>query len=122
MDTSSPALGYMELVPDCQAATFPPIMQRHVNGGTIVYSDEWRAYTTVVALPNVASHGTVNHSITFVDPATGVHTQHIESYWSRTKLKLKRMKGCHSHQIPSYLDEFMWRERNVKTSKDASIM
>ena len=21
------------------------------------------------------------------------------------------MKGCHGHQLPSYLDEFMWRER-----------
>lgn len=21
------------------------------------------------------------------------------------------MKGVHSHQLPSYLDEFMWRER-----------
>ena len=26
-------------------------------------------------------------------------------------MKLKSMKGCHEHQIPSYLDEFMWRER-----------
>ena len=26
--------------------------------------------------------------------------------------KLKRMKGCAGHQIPSYLDEFMWRERH----------
>ena len=22
------------------------------------------------------------------------------------------MKGCHAHQLASYLDEFMWRERN----------
>ena len=25
--------------------------------------------------------------------------------------KLKHMKGCHRHQLPSYLDEFMWMER-----------
>ena len=70
-------------------------------------------------LPGVQSHQTVNHSVTFVDNTTGAHTQNIESYWNRVKLKLKRMKGCHSHQIPSYLDEFMWRERFGETSSDS---
>ena len=65
----------------------------------------------IQGLPNVASHGVVNHSVTFVDPTTGVHTQHVECYWGRIKKKLKRMKGCHAHQLP-YLDEFMWRERH----------
>ena len=63
--------------------------------------------------------GTVNHSVTFVDPTTGVHTQNVESYWCRVKTKLKRMRGCHAHQLPSYLDEFMWRERYGKTARDA---
>ena len=98
----------MGIVQNRQAATLLPIIQNHVALGTIVHSDKWRAYCAVAALPNVASHGMVNHSITFVDPTTGVHTQHIKSYWNRAKIKLKRMKGCHSHEIPSYLDEFMW--------------
>ena len=41
---------------------------------------------------------------------TGVHTQNIESYWNRVKKRFKSMKGVHSHQLASYLDEFMWRE------------
>ena len=60
-----------------------------------------------------------DHSLHFVDPVTGVHTQNIESYWNRAKLKLKRMKGCHADQLPSYLDEFMWRERFGETSRNA---
>ena len=51
-----------------------------------------------------------NHSVEFVDRQTGVHTQNIESYWNRTKIKQKRMRGCHKSHLVSYLDEFMWRE------------
>ena len=67
---------------------------------SIIHSDEWRAYSRVANIPAVASHSMVNHSITFVDPTTGAHTQHIESYWNQVKLKLKQMKGCHFDQIP----------------------
>ena len=119
VDTSqTPALGYMEIVQRRTAATLLPIINSHVTSGTIVHSDEWRAYRRIPSLPNVAQHGTVNHSVTFVDPTTGVHTQHVESYWNRVKVKLKRMRGCH---IPSYLDKFMWMERYGKTSQQAWV-
>ena len=32
-----------------------------------------------------------------------------ESYWNWVKTKFKRMKGVHENMLPSYLDEFMWR-------------
>ena len=63
----------------------------------------------------------MNHSVNFVDPTTDTHTQNIESYWSRVKTKLKRMKGCRREQIPSYLDEFMWRERHGTSASTAFI-
>ena len=109
----------MEVVARRDAATLLPIINDHTAPGTIVHSDEWAAYRSVQNLPNVSNHGTVNHSVTFVDPTTGVHTQNVESYWCRVKTKLKRMRGCHAHQLPSYLDEFMWRERYGKTAPDA---
>ena len=64
-------------------------------------------------------HNTVNHSLNFVDPVSGTHTQNVESYWSRAKQKIKRMKGCHAEQLPSYLDEFMWRERHGSSARIA---
>ena len=119
-DTShTPGRGYMEIVQRRDAATLLPIIQAHVAPGTVIHSDEWAAYNRVSNLPNVASHSVVNHSIHFVDPTTGTHTQAVESYWNRVKMKLKRMKGCHAHQLPSYLDEFMWRERYGTTRREA---
>ena len=76
--------------------------------GTTIWSDMWAAYNRVT---NVAGHSTVNHSVEFIDRQTGVHTNHIESYWNRVKIKFERMKGCHQSHLPGYLDEFMWRER-----------
>ena len=112
VDTSqSPGLGYMEIVPARDATTLLPIIRAHTAPGTTTHSDQWRAYSTVNTLPGVAAHGVVNHSLHFVDPVSGVHTRTVESYWNRVKTKLKQMKGCAADQLPSYIDEFMWRER-----------
>lgn len=109
----------MRLVPSRDARTLLPIIQQHLHSGTIVYSDEWAAYNQVQQLTPVAQHQSVNHSLHFVDPATGVHTQNIESYWNRVKTKIKRMKGVHESMLNSYLDEFMWRERHGRTATAA---
>ena len=104
VDTStSPAKGYMELVPNRQAATLLPILNAHVAPGTIIHSDQWNSYSQVGTLSNVSSHATVNHSLHFVDPSTGVQTQNVESYWATTKRKLKNMKGCHAHSSQATL-------------------
>jgi transposase-like protein len=111
----------MQVVQRRDAATLLPIIQTRTAPGSIVHSDAWAAYRRVQGLGNVAAHNVVNHSLNFVDPVTGVHTQHVESYWNRVKTKLKRMKGCHAGQLPSYLDEFLWRERYGKTGGEAWI-
>ena len=95
-----------------------PIIQSHVESGTIVRSDEWGSYRRIASIPGIAVHETVNHSLHFVDPSTGVHT-HVESYWNRVKIKFKRMRGVDRDQLPSYLDEFMWRGRMGKTHSEA---
>ena len=108
--SQSPALGFMQVVPQRTAATLLHLIQQHVAPGTVIHSDQWASYNQVGTLPNVSAHRTVNHSVEFVSPS-GVHTQNVESYWNRSKMKLKRMRGCAAKEVPSYLDEFMWRER-----------
>ena len=68
VDTShDPALGYMEIVHQRDAATLLPIINDHVAPGTSVWSDQWAAYNQVSSLSNVSTHSTVNHSIEFVN-------------------------------------------------------
>ena len=75
VDTSTqPSLGYMELVPDRTAQTLLPIIQAHTQSGTIVWSDERRAYRRVSTLSTVQCHQTVNHSVEFVSPQGGSYT------------------------------------------------
>ena len=79
------------------------------------HSDQWAAYNHVQHLASVTSHSTVNHSLHFIHPGTGIHTQNVESYWNRVKGKFKRMKGVHEEMMSSYLDEFIWGERHGPT-------
>ena len=77
--TKTPALGHMEIVANRTCATLLPIIQAHTLPGTIIHSDDFSSYRNAVGqLPNILRHRVVNHSLNFVDPATGVHTQHIE--------------------------------------------
>ena len=78
-----PALGYMEVVDQRDASTLLPIIRDHILPGTTIWSDMWAAYNRVSTLPGVSSHETVNHSIQFVNPRSGVHTNAIEAYWNR---------------------------------------
>ena len=108
-----PALGYMQIVPRRDAATLLPIIQSHVQSGAVVHSDEWRAYCRIQSQLGLQHH-TVNHTIQFITP-TGVHTNHIESYWNRAKMKIKAMRGCTEDELSSYLDEHMYKERHGRT-------
>ena len=109
----------MEIVPQHDTKTLLPIIQAHTRQGTIIPCDEWAAYNRVQLLPTVCAHQTVNLSLEFVNSTTGMHTQNIESYWNRSKTKVKRMKGCHQQMLPSHLDKFMWREKHGRTASQA---
>ena len=56
-------------------------------------------------------HLTVNHSLQFVDPQTGAHTQNVERSWKSAKERNKRHNGTHRNMLDSYLCEWMWRQR-----------
>ena len=53
-----PALGFMQVVTSRDAATLLPIIQAHIQTGTIIHSDQWAAYNGVQQLSNVHQHET----------------------------------------------------------------
>ena len=83
VDTSyRPARGVMRLIPSRDAVTLLPITQQYVLPGSIIHSDKWRAYSSIQS-----QLGLQHSTVTFVAP-NGTHTQNIESYWNKAKMKL----------------------------------
>ena len=95
------------------------IINAHVAAGTEVHSDDWRAYSHVSSVPNVSSHGVVNHSLTFVDPTTGSTHTACGIILKPRKNKAEADEGVPWRSATSHLDEFMWRERYGKTRRQA---
>ena len=58
-------------------------------------------------------HDVVVHQVNFVDPNNPeIHTQNIENLWMRAKCKLRRQFGTTRALFATYLEEFMWQQRN----------
>ncbi|KAI4293388.1 hypothetical protein PAPHI01_2662 [Pancytospora philotis] len=63
--------------------TLLSILARFVHAGSRMRSDKWRGYIGAAEL--FAAHKTVNYSLHFKDPITGVHTNTIEGNWAVVK-------------------------------------
>lgn len=110
VDTSTvPAKSFMTCVEKRNAKTLLPIIESVCLPETIIHTDEWKAYNRLVSLGY--SHQSVCHKYNFVNPATGAHTQHVESLWSCVKYQIKIMRGIRKDLLPAFLAEFMWRNQ-----------
>jgi transposase-like protein len=95
------------------AATLLKIIYDHVRPGSVIHSDLLKAYYHIDQFKTKQfKHRTVNHTLYFVHPETGVHINGIESSWRVAKKKIKKMCGIKRGYIQPYLDEFMWRQNN----------
>jgi len=57
-------------------------------------------------------HSVIVHQRHFVDPDDAdVHTEHVKNMWMRAKRKLRRQFGTSHALFPSYLHEFVFRNR-----------
>jgi transposase-like protein len=105
---------FLVAVPDRTAATLVAVIKEWIEPGTTVISDCWAAYRS---LRNEGyEHRTVNHSITFVDEATGAHTNTIESTWRHMKAVMNPYNRKCSHMY--CLAEYMLRKKCESEGRD----
>ena len=89
------------------ADTLVPLITNTCEVGSVIHSDQWRAYNSLGKLGY--DHHTVNHKTHFLDPESGAHTQGIERSWQDAKLKIvKKARG--TPYIQEHLDEASWRQ------------
>lgn len=96
------------------ARTLVDLLKEWVLPGTTVYSDCWKAYCN---LNNEGfEHLRVNHSITFVDPETGVHTNTVERTWREVRCNIPRY-GVRKEHFVGYLAEYQFKRRYADTNQ-----
>jgi len=119
IDDKSTVMGFLErggkvrteIVPDRHRDTVQPIVKKHVQAGTDLYSDELGGYK---GLQGEYQHKVINHAVKYVDGR--VHTNGIENFWSLLK---RGISGTYVSVEPfhrfRYLDEQAYRYNNRAT-------
>jgi transposase-like protein len=102
---------FTEVVEKRDAATIVEVLSRHILPGSIVHTDCWRAYSNIDTALDVA-HGTVNHSVGFINKESGVHTNTIEATWRWLK-SVVSLRGRVTQFLPDQLIEQVWRRKHV---------
>ena len=106
---------FMVSVEDRTAVTLISIIKQYILPGTKVMSDCWKSYDMLEEEGYI--HGTVNHSLEFVNSETGDHTQNIESIWRAVKRLLPR-SGTVKRHYNSFFAEFMFRRQYFEDCLD----
>ena len=104
-------------VNDRSQNTLIPLIERHIEKGSTIYSDGWSAYCDLNS--RGYRHFTVLHKYAFkkiyVNVETKeeivVHTNRIEGAWKHAKNHFRKMSGTLSSQFEGHLAEIIWRSR-----------
>ena len=111
------------VVEERSAEVLLPIITDNVKPLTTIMSDQWKAYERLDM--HSFNHVSVNHSVSFVNPVTGTHTNGIEGSWSAVKAKMRQIGGVKRIHYQAHLMEFCWRRmhRNDEvTSMTVSLL
>lgn len=101
-----------QVVPDVKRVTLRPVIQKHVEQGATISTDELSSYRTLSEWGY--NHGTVDHGDEqWVD---GIHhVNSVEGFWSHLK---RGIVSTHAHvsrkHLNKYVEEFSFRYNNRK--------
>ena len=102
----------VEVVKDVSARTLLDLTIKTVRRGSIVYTDKFRSYDTLMCCGY--RHMKINHRKRF---STGkVYINGLEDFWSYAKERLIKHHGVSSIKFPLYLKEMEFRYNNRKNS------
>ena len=112
-------LVYLRYVRRRNARTLLPLIRDHAAVGCEHHTDRWKAYIRINRIRRKRfRHRAVNHSRTFVDKLTGVHTQNIEALWSRVKRDFLKYRGVHRLHLNKYLDVWAFMNNMEKEGRN----
>jgi len=95
-----------QVVPDTKASTLKPIIEKMVEKGAIVVTDEWGAYST---LKKDYDHKIVNHKAGQYATDT-FHNNSVEGFWSLLKRGIFGIyHSASAKHLDKYCDEFAYR-------------
>lgn len=106
---------FFKCVADRTANTLISIIKDNILPGTTIISDCWKAYSSIN--DEGFSHLTVNHSLNFVDPDTGAHTNTIESTWRALKKSLPK-HGTTKNLYDTYFAQYCVRKQFLVDQED----
>lgn len=106
---------FFKTVEDRKQATLLKIIKDNVKPGTTIISDFWKAYDCLDK--EGFEHLKVNHSLHFVDPDSGAHTNTIESTWRALKKSLPKY-GTVKSMYDTYFSQYCVRKKYISGSVD----
>lgn len=100
---------FLKIIEKRNSESLLEVIKAHVKQGSIIYTDGWQGYNLIEPVLKM-EHSVVNHSLHFVNPENGHHTNTIEGTWSGVKRKIPVQKR--TSKISPHLFEFIWRRKN----------
>lgn len=102
---------HAQVVPDRVQKTLQPIIERHVEAGSAIFTDEHGAYK---GLHMEYEHEVIDHALQYVNGR--VHTNGMENFWSLLKRGLAgTYVAVEPFHLFRYLDEQVFRFNNRAT-------
>lgn len=107
------------VVKERNEATLRALIEEHILPGSVIYSDEWKAYTNIdtwMWLPELEDgviekrylgHQTVNHSKELI-AMDGTHTNTIEGYWRVAKNRIPKKSFADAKTVQEHLYQQLW--------------
>ena len=109
---------FVNVVKNCSKQELLPIIEGKILEGSTIHTDGWKAYDGLIL--NGYTHHRVYHSRD--EFARGkCHVNGIESFWSYTKRRLRKLNGVRSDKFHLHLKECEWRW-NSRGKKTCAIL